>query len=141
LNLSKYALAVEVDNNLFEIFDIMYFEKDTELDLKYKKGAASGAKFISIPIKNTIKLSDFLDENNLLYNLTNYSHDISENANIYLGIANNTVFATVLIEKINILDQKYQAAFGNNVVLVDISLEDNVGLGDFWDGQKIINLL
>lgn len=141
MNLRKYALAVEVDNNLFEIFDIIYFEKDTELDLKYKKAAASGAKFISIPIKNTIKLSAFLDENNLSYNLTNYSHDISEDSNIYLGIANSTVFVTILIEKTNILDQKYQAAFGNNVVLVDISLENNVGLGDFWDGQKIISLL
>lgn len=138
---NKYALAVQIDTNLFEIFDIMYFEKDTELDLKYKKAANCGANFISIPIQNTIKLSTFLDENNLLYNLNNSSYDISENQNIYLGISENKVFIVMLMEKTNITDQKYQAAFENNVVLVDVSLEKNVGIGDLWDRQKITNVL
>jgi len=138
---NKYALAVQIDDDLFEIFEILYLEKDTELDLKYKKAANHGANFISIPIQNTVKLSTFLDQNNLLYNLTNYSYDISEDQSIYLGISKNKVFIVMLIENTNITDQKYQAAFENNVVLVDVSLENNIGLGDLWDKQKIIKVL
>ena len=43
--------------------------------------------------------------------------------------------------KINYYDKKYQAAFENNVVVIDVSSENDIGLGDLWDRQKFIKMV
>jgi hypothetical protein len=134
-------MAVEVEDDLFEIFEILYFEKNTKIDLKYKKAASVGVKAISVPIHNNIKLSFLLSENNFMDNLSDTNFDISKNQNIYLCVSNNKVFAYFLTEKETPTDQKFQAAFENKVIIIDVSLENIVGLGDLWDGQKIINVI
>lgn len=138
---NKYAMAVKIEDNLFEIFEIFYFEKNTKIDLKYKKATNVGAKAISIPIDDNIKLSLLLDKNNFIHDLSDASFDISKNQNIYLCVSDNKVFAYFLTGKETPTDEKFQAAFENEVIIIDVSLENTIGLGDFWNGQKIINVI
>ena len=137
----KYAWAVQIEDDLFEIFDIVYFEKETETAIRYKHATSAGATAISIPIKNKTKIGLFLNENNLSFNLKNIDSEISENEDVYLMISNNTVFSFMLMEKTNPDNKKYQAAFGSNVVIIDVSLENDIGVGDLWNRKKIIKVL
>lgn len=138
---NKYALAVQLDEKLFEIFDILYFEKGTEIDLRYQKNISSGAIAIHSKIRNQIKVGAILDNDVLTYDSTENCFDLEENENIYLFLSNKKIFGYTIIKKTDLADRKYQAAFGSNVILIDVSLENSVGFGDIWDGQKIIRVI
>jgi hypothetical protein len=138
---NRYALAVEIEDNLFEIFDVLYIEKESGMDLALKKATAINTSAISIPIKSKIKIGDFLNQNNLLFNLKSHEVEISDENTIYLIINNNEVVSFLLHQKEDPNDKKYQAAFESNVIVIDVSLENNVGLGDLWDRQKIIKMV
>lgn len=139
--ISMYALAVEIEDNLFEIFDILYFEKDTEIDFRYKKAISFGATGIYKNIRDGIKINAILQNDSLVSDSNEETFSIDENENIYLFISNNRVFGFIINQKHSQSDEKYQAAFSSNVILIDISLEKNVGLGDLWDGQKIVSVI
>jgi hypothetical protein len=137
--ISKYALAVQIDNELFEIFDIFHFEKGTEPDLRYQKAISSGSKAIYTQIRNNIKIGAIFHNNELICESTKDAFSITEDENIYLFLSENKVFGFVVNKKEDLSDLKYQAAFTENVILIDCSLHDNVGFGDIYDGQKIVN--
>lgn len=139
--IDKYAMAVQIENDLFEIFEILFFEKETETAAKYKNAINAGITAISIPIKNKTKVGVFLNENNISFNFKSIDYDISENQDIYLMMSDNKVFSFILMEKTNPDNEKYQAAFGSNVVVIDVSLENDIGVGDLWNRQKIIKVL
>lgn len=138
---NKYALAVEIEPNLFEIFDIFYFENGSDIDLRYQKSTSDGAIAIHSKIRNGIKIGAILDNDKFLYDSTENTFDIEEHEDIYLFLSNNKVFG-FYIQKIGEPDHiKYEAAFENKVIVIDISLENNVGFGDLWDGQKILRVI
>lgn len=138
---NKYALAVEIEPNLFEIFDIFYFDKNSEIDLRYQNSTANEAIAINSKIRNGIKIGAILENDKFIYDSMEDVFDIEEDEDIYLFLSNNKIFG-FYIQKIGEPDHiKYQAAFENKVVVINISLEDNVGFGDLWDGQKIIKML
>lgn len=134
-------MAVQINNGLFEIFEIFYLEKDSEIDLKYQKATSIGARAVSFLINHDIKINDLLNQNNLISNLTNNDFIISKNQDIYLCICDKEVFSFVLMEKTSQANQKFQAAFDGDVIIANVSLQNIVGLGDFWDGQKVINTI
>ena len=137
----KYAWAVQIKDDLFEIFDIIYLEKETEISRIYKNATSIGATAISIPVKNKTKIGVFLNENNISFNLKSPDYEILENEDVYLTISENKVFSFMVMEKTNPDNQKYQAAFESNVIIIDVSLENEIGLGDLWDREKIIKVL
>ena len=137
----KYAMAVQIEDNLFEIFDILFIEKETEMARKYKNAINHEITAISIPIQNKTKVGMFLNQNNILFDLKSIDSDISEDQDIYLSISDGKVFSYMLMEKTNPDNEKYQAAFESKVVIIDVSLENDIGLGDLWDRQKIIKVL
>ena len=137
----KYAWAVQIKDDLFEIFDIVYLEKETEISRIYKNATSIGATAISIPVKNKTKIGVFLNENNISFNLKSPDYEILENEDVYLTISENKVFSFMVMEKTNPDNQKYQAAFESNVIIIDVSLENEIGLGDLWDREKIIKVL
>ena len=136
--LNEYALAVEIEDGLFEIFDILYFEKDSEIDLRYKTAISHGAYGVYSPVRNGIAIGDRFENNTVLHNVEDDSLDISDDQNAYLFISENKIFGLSLNQKTDFADEKYQAAFESNVILIDISLENKANLGDLWDGKKII---
>jgi len=139
--IDKYAMAVQIEDDLFEIFDILSFEQETEMAVKYKNAVNSGITAISIPIKNKTKIGPFLNENNISFNFKSIDYEISENEDVYLMISNNIVFSFMLMEQTNPDNKKYQAAFGSDVVIIDVSLENDIGVGDLWNRKKIIKVL
>ena len=139
--LSKYALAVEIEESLFEIFDIMYFEKNTPIDLKYKKATAHGAYGVYSPVRSNLAIWDTFENNTVMHNVESESVNILDDQNAYLFISDNKIFGITMNRKTDFVDEKYQAAFESNVILIDISLENKANLGDLWDGQKIISMV
>lgn len=139
--INEYALAVEIDNGLFEIFDIMYFEKDTEIDLRYKKAAAMGAHAVYSTVRNGLAIGDTFENNAIVSSGSGQKINVLDDQNVYLFISDNKIFGAILNKKTDIVDEKYQAAFDSNVILIDISLKDKAKLGDVWDGQKIIPVI
>lgn len=139
--INKYALAVETDDNLFEIFDILYFEKGTEIDLRYQQNIANKAIGIHSTIRNGIKIGAIFDNDKFIYESTEDTFDIAEDENIYLFLSDNKVFGFIINQKEDPADKKYQAAFSSKVILIDISLEQKVGFGDLWNGQEIIQVI
>ncbi len=134
----KYAMAVQIDDNLFEIFDIFYFEKDTELNIRYKNAILKGATAIHTQIRSGIKIGAIFDGNSIISENLEDSVNFDEDHNIYFLLSDNKIFGVIANPKSEAYDQKYQAAFANKVIVIDISLEKNIGFGDLWDGQKII---
>ena len=139
--INEYALAVEIENGMFEIFDILYFEKDTEIDLKYKKAILDGATGVYTGIRTGIKIGATLEEHKNMNYISEEVFNISEDQNVYLFISNNKIFGLTINKKNDIDDEKYQAAFEGNVILIDVSLQSGTNLGDIWDGQKIIKMV
>jgi hypothetical protein len=135
---NRYALAVEIEDSLFEIFEVLHFEKDTELDIRYKNAILKGAVAVSTQIRSGIKIGAIFDGNNIISENLEGSNSFDENYNVYFLISDNKIFGVIGNPKTEAYDKKYQAAFENNVIVIDISLEKNVGFGDLWDGQKII---
>lgn len=138
--INSYALAVEIEKGLFEIFDILAFDKGTEIDVRYSNAVSSGATGVFKNIRKGIKIGATLDNDILVSDSEEGAIDLEDNENAYFLISENKVFACMIHEKDNQFDKKYQAAFENNVIVIDISLENNVGFGDLWDGQKIIRV-
>lgn len=136
--LNEYALAVEIENGLFEIFDILYIPKDTEIDVRYKTAISYGAHGVYIPINSGFAIGDRFENNSVVHNVEDESFDIPDDQNAYLFISDNKIFGLTINQKLDFVDEKYQAAFESNVILIDISLENRANLGDLWDGQKII---
>jgi hypothetical protein len=135
---NKYALAVEIEDGLFEIFEVLYFEKDTELDIRYKNATLKSATAVYTQIRNGIKIGAIFDGNSIISENLEDSDSFDENHNVYFLISDNKIFGVIANPKSEAYDKKYQAAFENKVIVIDISLEKNVGFGDLWDGQKII---
>jgi hypothetical protein len=141
LDTSKYALAVEIDSSLFEIFDILYFDKDSEIDTRYKSGTLSDAKGFYPKDNKKIKIGAFWNGSDFVSaDETNYVEiDISQD--IYVFTSQDIIFGAVIKDKNTLENNKYQAAFQSNIIIINVSSEDNIGLGDFWDGKKIISVV
>jgi hypothetical protein len=138
---SKYALCVKIDKDMFEIFDIFYVEKDTEIDLKYKKAISLGVFAFHKDISNGIQIGSILEKDNFVSDPAKEYTYISKDQNAYMLTCNNIVFSVLVRNKNDLSDEKYQAAFQSEVILIDVSSEDLVGFGDIWDGKKIINMI
>ena len=141
LSTGKYALAVEIEDQLFEIFDVLYFEKDSEIDLRYRHGTLSNTKGI-YPKENTkIKIGSYWNGIDFISDEEKDYIEIDPSQELYIFISNNIVFGGVIRDKDTIDNYKYQAAFEGNVILIDVSSINSVGLGDLWDGKKIISVV
>jgi hypothetical protein len=136
---NKYAFAVEIEDGLFEIFDILHFEKGTALDIRYENATSQEAIGIYAPFYDDIDIDDIIDVDRLLSKNIEESDNIDKEDNVYLLLSNNKVFGIIKNSKSESYDKKYQAAFQSKVIIINVSLENNVGFGDLWDGQKIIN--
>lgn len=134
---NKYALAVEIDHLLFEVFDIFYLEKNSEVDLRYKKGTNIPARAICVKDKSKIKIGSFWDGKNISSNEPDGFFEIDDNQDAYVFLSDNYVFGVALKLKEDPDNDKYQAAFDGNVILIDVSSDPRVGFGDLWDGQKL----
>lgn len=133
---NKYGLAVEIEESLYEIFDILYLEKDTEIDKRYKDSISMGSKAIVAPDFNNIKIGATLIDNKFVVDNQDGVRPFNYTDVVYLFLSNNKIFGIMSMGKDNISFSKYDAAFDGNVILVDLCEEDSVGLGDIWDSRK-----
>jgi hypothetical protein len=133
---SKYALAVEIEEGLYEIFDILYFEKDTDIDKRYRKSISMGSKAIVAPDLNNIKIGSILVDNKFIIDNKEGVREFNHNDIVYVFLSNNKIFGIMSMDKSSIDFAKYNAAFDGNVIIVDVSEEDSVGLGDIWHSSK-----
>lgn len=140
MSVSTYAIAVEIEKDLFEIFDILTFDTGTEREVRYRDAVALGATGVFKNIRKGIKIGATLDNDVLINESEEGAITLEDNENAYFLISNNKVFACMIHQKDKEFDKKYAAAFESNVIVIDISLEDNVGFGDLWDGNKIIRV-
>ena len=138
---SKYAFAVEIDTNLFEIFEIVYVEKDSDKDKRYKIATASLAIGIKAKSHKNIKVGSTYNNGFFESEDKDGFFEFDENQSVYVVLSNNKVFSITAILNDHPSFQKWEAAFDSNVIMIDVSSETNIGLGDLWDGQKITHML
>lgn len=130
---SKYALAVEVEDCLFEIFDIITHELDSEIDKRYKEGTKNTAKAIKALSNKNIKNGS--TNNNGFFESEDKDGflEIDDNQYAFVFLSDNKVFGAVIMTQESPGLEKYINAFESKVIVLDISLEENIGIGDLWD--------
>ena len=138
---NKYALAVEIESSLFEIFDIIYLEKNSEIDLRYKNGTLNTAIALCPKDNSKLKIGSLWDGENIVSDESEGFFEIHLDQDAYVFISNSKMFGIVVKPKDHSDNYKYQAAFESNVILIDVSSENNIGLGDLWDGQKVQSIV
>jgi hypothetical protein len=141
LSTNKYALVVEIDTSLFEVFDIVYLEQGSEIDLRYNNGTLSPAIGVRPKNKSNIKVGSFWDGQNFVSQETNGFVNINSDQDAYVFISDSKMFGIVVKLKEDPDNDKYQAAFESNVLLINASSETSIGLGDLWDGQKVKSIV
>jgi hypothetical protein len=141
LTTNKYALAVEIEPHLFEIFDIIYLEKNSEIDLRYKNGTLTSAIAVCPKNNSKLKVGSFWNGEDVVSEEVEGFFDINSDQDAYVFIFNSKMFGIVVKLKDHPDNYKYQAAFESNVILINVSSESSVGLGDLWDGQKVQSIV
>lgn len=137
---SKYALAVELDKDIYEIFDILFFEKNTEIDKRYNNSISLGATAILAPNLNNIKIGSMFIDNNFIVDNQEGIRKFEDGDLAYVLLSENKVFGIIVMNKQSIDFPKYNAAFHSNVIVVNVSDQDKVGFGDIWDSKNNIVL-
>lgn len=119
-----YALATKIDEELYEIFDIIRVEEDSKFDIKYKEATLAGAIGVKPTENNVISIGSIYQEGAFLPNEEGNSVDLAENKTLYVFISENKVFSATKVDKDSFTDRKYTAAFGNDVIVIDASDKD-----------------
>jgi hypothetical protein len=119
-----YALATKIEEELYEIFHTVHVEQDSKFDVKYKEATLAGAVGIK-PIESSgISIGSIYQEGTFLPNEEGSNIDVSDNKTLYVFISDNKVFSAAKIDKDSFTDRKYTAAFGNDVIVIDVSDKD-----------------
>lgn len=137
---SKYALAVEVEDCLFEIFDTITHELDSEIDKRYKKGTKNTAIAIKALSNKNIKNGSI--NNNGLFESKDKDGflEIDDSQHAFVFLSDNRVFGASIMTQESPGFEKYINAFQSKVLVLDISLEENIGIGDLWDTKSFKNI-
>lgn len=133
---SSYALAVKVDDSSFEIFDILELEKNEERDSRYRAAILKGSKVINPKNITGIKIGSMWNGNNFTPDNYDGCIGIRDDQNIYTFLSDNKVFGFITNYKNTFLDEKFQAAIDSEVIVIDLENQNNINLGDIWDGQN-----
>jgi hypothetical protein len=133
---SKYALAVKIDNDLYEIFDILFFESGTEIDNRYKKGTSLDAIAILAPDLNNIKIGSTLVDNKFFADSSDGILQFDPHLTVYTFLSENKVFGMIVMDQKDNNYFKYEAAFENKVIVLNVSDKNQVGFGDIWDSKN-----
>ena len=137
---SKFALAVEIDKDIYEIFDMFFLEPNTPRAQRYNKAVSNGAIGILAPDYNNIKIGATLVDNKFIVDSQEDVLQVKENDRVCVFLSENKVFGLIIMDKDSYQFIKYDAAFESNVIVLDISNEEFVGFGDIWDANKKIML-
>jgi hypothetical protein len=137
---SKYALAVEIKDSLFEIFDIITYEINSESDIRYKNGIKNTATAIKPLSNKNIKIGS--TNNNGFFESEDKDGflEVDDYQNVFVFLSDNKVFGLMMINQESPSLEKYISAFESKVILLDISLEEDVGIGDLWDTKEFKNI-
>lgn len=140
----KYAFAVQLEenSNLFEIFDIILINQSSNNEMinRWKKGFLNGNVTL-LKNNNVEKISEnsFWDGEKFIFNNNFKSFEYyNKNLSIVL-LSNNYVFGLINLPEDQYVKDKYEAALDSNVIGIDISNIDNVELGSIWNGTEFIN--
>jgi hypothetical protein len=133
---NKYALAVEIEDGIYEIFDIFFMESNTEISDRYKKAISPGAIAISAPTLDNIKIGAKLVNNSFVVEDKEGIRTFEENDSAFLLLSKDIIFGIMVMKKNHHSYLKYIAAFENKVIVLDVSDKDKVGFGDMWNEKK-----
>jgi hypothetical protein len=136
---SNYALAVKISDLEFEVFEILNLDIDEERDSRYKAGILKGSKVINPKNKSGIKIGSFWTGSEFIPDNYDDCLEIDDDINIYTLLSDDKVFGFIMNKKNTFLDEKFQAAFDLDVILIDLSEHSGVSFGDIWDGKKFTN--
>ena len=146
MQFDKYALATEIEegSNLFEIFNIRIFNSDSEISQRWKIGT-SDQKAVAMNVTGLDNITFDSIWDGKKFNLPDTKQrnlgpiifDIWEHEPNSLSLAfmsNNKVFGRIT-QHVEL--EKFEAAFSNKVVIIDVSNIKPVGLGYIWNGSTI----
>jgi len=145
MKFDKYALATEIEenSNLFEVFEIIIFESDSEISKRWKSGTSNqNAIAMNVTGLDNLTFDSFWDGQK--FNLPDnkervVGHDVfdiwghEENSLSLAFLSKNKIFGRVT--KHNDIE-KFEAAFSNKVLVIDASDVKLFGLGYIWDGSS-----
>ena len=133
---NKYAFAVEIEDGVYEIFDILFMESNTKLSDRYKKAISLGAIAILAPTLDNIKIGAKLVNNNFVIEDKEGLRTFEEDDSVFLLLSKDIIFGIIVMKTNDYSYLKYIAAFENKVIVLDVSDKDAIGFGDIWDEKK-----
>jgi hypothetical protein len=132
----KYAFAVEIEDGIYEIFEILFLESNTEISNRYKNAISSGAVAILAPTLNNIKIGAKLVNNSFIAEDKQGVRTFEQDDSVFLLLSKDTIFGIISMKKHDHSYLKYSAAFENKVIVLDVSDKEKVGFGDIWNEKK-----
>ena len=133
---NKYALAVEIEDGIYEIFDILFMESNTEISNRYKKAISLGASAIAAPTLDNIKVGAKLVNNIFILEDKEGARTFGEDDSVFLLLSKDIIFGIMVIKKNDPTYLKYVAAFENKIIVLDVSDKDVVGFGYIWNEKN-----
>lgn len=149
MKFDKYALATEIEDNsnLFEIFDIIIVDGDSDISKRWKP-AASTLRAVAMDVTNydNVAYNSIWDGTKFTLpdNHSNIGSDIfdvwsrNEGSINHALMLDNKVFGKIVQHLDSLQYNKYKAAFSNKVVVIDVTDMKSFGLGYIWNGSEVL---
>lgn len=138
--INTYALAVKIDDTLFEIFHLVNTEENSEMDIRYQESTKKETKVILLGPNKKFNLGAFWKEENFTLNNDKEPIAFDTNADTYIFLSENIVFGMLKIVNEHPFIEKYRAAIESDVIIVNLSKYNDVSLGDLWNGKELYSM-
>lgn len=140
VKINTYALAVKIDDNLFEIFHLVDTEKNSEMDIRYQESTKKETKVIPLRPNEQFNLGASWNEKGFTLNNEKEPISFDTNADTYVFLSENIVFGMFRIIHQHPFVEKYRAAIESDVIVINISNYLDADLGDLWNGKEVYSV-
>ena len=138
--INTYALAVKIDDNLFEIFHLINTEENSDMDTRYQESTKKETKVMALKPNEKFNLGAFWNEEGFILNNEKEPLAFDTNADTYVFLSENIVFGMFKIVNEHPFIEKYRAAIESDVIIVNLSKYNDVSLGDLWNRKELYSI-
>lgn len=140
VKINTYALAVKLEDSLFEIFHLINTEEDSEMDIRYRESTKKETKVVFLKPNQKFNLGAIWNEEDFIVNKDIDPIDFDNNSDTYVFLSENVVFGMFRIIHQHPFVEKYRAAIESDVIVINISDYKDADLGDLWNGKEVCNI-
>lgn len=144
----KYALAVQIDENLYEVFDVINVpDSATPSITRIENALNSGHQILGMKTTqfgNSVVHGAIWNGENFSGGNEDYYLNKNPNwsvSNSFSFLCNNEIFLISFMSVNTSANEMYDAAFSGNVTLIKVQEDQDVSPGCTWNGLEFSSLV